>query len=436
LIECCWEGRIVGEDAINRVIARLRQLAAAIGADSFQVETIRGVGYRLVERGASADPVLTSRLPRRWVLAASGAVVAAAAAGVWIVGREPAHQPSNQALEYYRRGIETRGQASLELSERGAALFREATRIDPQFADAWGALAWTYRGLLEYGPRPDSARLHALSRAAAARALELDKDNVEAQAALLLLKPFYGNWQEIEEGCRRLLRRHPGNSIVEYNLGCTLVQVGRWRDGIPWLRAVSERERFWPLPHIILVQALLSIGKVQEAEDLIEDGMRRFPKRKDYWQHKVRYLTLSGRLPEALAFANDAMNRPSYGAEPVIDFETMVVETLAHGSAAERTTALRKVTESARKVPAFLPTAITTAAILGDLDTSFAMFDGYFFGRGPWAAGRQERALTSFLFIPSTKALRKDLRFARLLHETGLERYWEHTGSIPDFRRA
>ncbi|MBB5707651.1 winged helix-turn-helix domain-containing protein [Sphingopyxis panaciterrulae] len=49
LTERCWEGRIVGEDAINRVLSRLRRVAEGIGEDSFRIETITKVGYRLVE---------------------------------------------------------------------------------------------------------------------------------------------------------------------------------------------------------------------------------------------------------------------------------------------------------------------------------------------------------------------------------------------------
>src|SRR5690349_21154630 len=35
LVERCWDGRIVSEDAINRAIFRLRQVASSIGAGSF-----------------------------------------------------------------------------------------------------------------------------------------------------------------------------------------------------------------------------------------------------------------------------------------------------------------------------------------------------------------------------------------------------------------
>src|SRR5580765_1541001 len=45
LIRDCWNGRIVGDDAINRCIVQLRRLAERV--DGFGVETIPRVGYRL-----------------------------------------------------------------------------------------------------------------------------------------------------------------------------------------------------------------------------------------------------------------------------------------------------------------------------------------------------------------------------------------------------
>ena len=48
LVRQCWEGRIVGDDAINRVIARLRKLTKDHGKGALQIETINKVGYRLI----------------------------------------------------------------------------------------------------------------------------------------------------------------------------------------------------------------------------------------------------------------------------------------------------------------------------------------------------------------------------------------------------
>ena len=55
LIARCWGGRMVGDDAINRAIGRLRRLARADRGASFVIETIARVGYRLRETdGAGA----------------------------------------------------------------------------------------------------------------------------------------------------------------------------------------------------------------------------------------------------------------------------------------------------------------------------------------------------------------------------------------------
>lgn len=57
LIRLCWRGTIVGEDAINRTISLLRRISEGIGRESFRIETIPRVGYRLVlARGDPAKP--------------------------------------------------------------------------------------------------------------------------------------------------------------------------------------------------------------------------------------------------------------------------------------------------------------------------------------------------------------------------------------------
>lgn len=50
LIEQCWDGRIVGDDALNRCILALRHLAKEFTPEPFAIETVPRVGYSLVER--------------------------------------------------------------------------------------------------------------------------------------------------------------------------------------------------------------------------------------------------------------------------------------------------------------------------------------------------------------------------------------------------
>src|SRR5829696_7193106 len=84
LIDRCWDGRIVSDDAINRVLSRIRQIANGIGGGSFAMETIARVGYRLnrASEGANVDlsapplPKTSSLSRRRLVIGASFAAVA------------------------------------------------------------------------------------------------------------------------------------------------------------------------------------------------------------------------------------------------------------------------------------------------------------------------------------------------------------------------
>lgn len=78
LVDRCWEGRIVGDDSINRVIGRLRKLAQEHGTDCFRIETIARVGYRLIGTVDMVEPCATAAAPLvAWVQAPLPARIAA-----------------------------------------------------------------------------------------------------------------------------------------------------------------------------------------------------------------------------------------------------------------------------------------------------------------------------------------------------------------------
>ncbi len=99
LIRRCWDGRVVGEAAINRCMSRLRALAdRGDGSRSFSVETIARVGYRLqAESSGEALPEVAPDQPRTKRIAplaiaalAMAAIVAVVALGYRFVSRAPA----------------------------------------------------------------------------------------------------------------------------------------------------------------------------------------------------------------------------------------------------------------------------------------------------------------------------------------------------------
>ena len=122
LVDRCWGGRIVGDDAVNNAIVKVRALAGLSEQPAFEIETIPRVGYRLRQpqgKTAAATPVHAVSLPVplrrstwRWIaLGIAGIAIAAglvAALYLWL-RPEPewvvveSHQPfiSTPAIERY-----------------------------------------------------------------------------------------------------------------------------------------------------------------------------------------------------------------------------------------------------------------------------------------------------------------------------------------------
>ena len=78
LVDRCWDGRIVGQDVINRCASILRRLASECG--EFEIQTVPRGGYRLVE-SMPARPIPAKLAARRispWILCGAVAVIIAA----------------------------------------------------------------------------------------------------------------------------------------------------------------------------------------------------------------------------------------------------------------------------------------------------------------------------------------------------------------------
>src|SRR5690349_11749251 len=149
LIDACWAGRVVGEDAINRCIGRVRRLAETHGG--FAVETIARVGYRLtVTVGAAvptepAAPAPTVSAPPPALKSRTrltvGLVVAALIVGVAVyIGIA-----QTRSREHAQRTLLLTKIAELVGKDQYGAAFelarplsRDATLLaNPTFADLW-----------------------------------------------------------------------------------------------------------------------------------------------------------------------------------------------------------------------------------------------------------------------------------------------------------
>ncbi|HKR24018.1 MAG TPA: tetratricopeptide repeat protein, partial [Allosphingosinicella sp.] len=354
--------------------------------------------------------------------------------------KDDAHEPAPAALALYRRGQEAQRQGLREQNRQAVAYFRQAVEVDPLYAEAWGALALGYGQFVAAASDAEVGRLAEWSRSAARRALALDPDNADAQAALALIGPIYRNWAAMEADCRRLLVRHPNHWFVNLQLGRVLAEVGRWREALQCARDLIRIDAFIPIGHVRLALALWATGRLQEAETALDGALVRWPGHWAIWFTRFDFLLYNGRPAEARAFAAQAEGRPygmPDGTYPAIIAAARAVETRAPADIEAGLGAyLAMVARSSAQTPSALP----LPAILGRIDTAFALLDNYYFQEGPLAARRRPRAVaaprctTANLFRDPESALHSDPRFGRMLERIGLERHWRATGTRPDYR--
>ncbi|HEX8194213.1 MAG TPA: winged helix-turn-helix domain-containing protein [Allosphingosinicella sp.] len=445
LIEACWGGRIVGDDAINRAIGRIRRVAEG-GGGAFKVETINKVGYRLLRPNgpaAGAVSVEGPRIGRRGLMVGGAAAAAFALGGSawWMAPRGAAGgaELSLEARSLVERGVEASRLGNAESTAQAVGFLEEAVRLAPGSARAWGALALAHgagQHFLHDGAAGEALRR---SQAAAARALELDPEEAGGHAARALALPTYGNWHAAEQAMRRVLAIDPMQFESRLSLARLLANVGRTGAAVAMLEPLARAAELQPIVQYFLAFLCWQAGRTSESDRLLERAVTRWPRNYAVWFTRFWQLAHSGRADRALAMAAQAAQRPI--GIPEWNFE--LIETSARAlmtrAPADAAAAVAANVEAARRGAGFAENAIEVAAALGAVGRTYEVAQAYYFGRGFQVAGsrysaqqgsftRPARRETKLLFSPSTEAMRRDSRFAPLVREIGLADYWRTSG--------
>ena len=336
--------------------------------------------------------------------------------------------PNPRSLDVYWEGrrlpatADTRGQI--------IGLYTDATEIDPDFADAWSALAFAKAVAARWdeGAAP-YAELAEQVRIAAARALALDPASTGARLALSVLEPL-ASYRLREQYLNEALDIGRNDPEVLRQNGEFAYSVGRLRESAS---LVAQCWRVDPLnPHTVEMRArsLFETGARTEAFETFAIGRRRWP---DIWWFLFEPMLLT-------AFGGDWPTYDSLVAEKAPNAPQLALARHVGNSLRSPTDAVRQQTLKLAEMGIEAnggvdPSVLVFLDGLGSRDPLFALVERSSYPYMFAADGRHrdgEGFASGIIFGSANRSMRTDPRFVRLCGKLGLCDYWVETGRWPD----
>lgn len=471
LIQKCWDGRIVGEDAINRVIGKLRRAADGAASGAFRIETVARVGYRLSlgnsstpHPGTTASADLTIDLVRpaprlpAWLLGTALALVGGTAALIYVEKPWQRHDAGSDQVVHSTAvaspmppavaDLETRGLSAVfentpEQTAEGVGYLRQANALAPHEAPVWGSLAMSYVLSLGWASPAERPAIETRVRDAAAHALTIDPRESRSAAALVSLEPTFGHWQAKGDAIR-LAQQHarPDNGPLLYQEVQLLMAVGRFRDALNRIALLNKFSPLIPWIQATRVDALAATGKLEDADRVAKDALAIWPRDRLTWFTNFDLAAYNGEPQRALAMAADRANWPKNTQPDEILLAKRTVEAMMSHKSADADQVLVAFRSSMPRGQAYAERAMRAAAALGRPREALAIARVLYLSRLPDSPRgttlpyiglneASERPTVS-LFLPPAQTMWTDPGFLSLLSNIGLADYWRRTGP-PDF---
>jgi DNA-binding winged helix-turn-helix (wHTH) protein len=448
LFDRVWGGVIVGDDSLNRAIAKVRRIAAEVAPGLFEIETIPRTGYRLTGEivsypdaaaEPSSEPGAKPSMSRRIVIGGVAAAAGLAGIGLWTVR-------SREDRQFH--DLMARGKQTLLYGDplRPASLYlQKAVALRPRDAGAQGLFAYSLARRAEYRDAGEAGSVLLQAERAARAALAIDPNEPNARLALLGLRRSTMDFATTEDRYREVLEAAPDNTFAMRHLWSLLQSVGRSRDSLAMIERAIAIEPLAAANNFPRAQLLWILGRTAEADRMIDQAM-------DYWpEHQfVRFarftiLAFTGRPRAALAMIENPETRPQQYTEEAVALWRISLAALDQPTPSNVAAARRANLEVAKRNPALSNQGFLVLSRLGEVDAAFEIANELFLfrqpvDRGPGPSAKQPMVRSDgwrfapWLFTPPGAAVRADARFKALCDGIGLTDYWEKQGIKPDYQ--
>ncbi len=303
------------------------------------------------------------------------------------------------------------------------------TQLAPQFAAAWGRLAYLRAFLRFYQPFAERSTSAARVSRDAERALALDAQNLDAMAAQYFVIAPFGSFLEAAAALERL-RQTPGTGDGRRYIGWALRHFGWMREALAVTERAYQLDALDPMSANLVALARMAAGHIAEAIPVFEELVERMPTMSFPVSSLLRAYAFQhdwSSVDRLLALAEQRQLREFQDGLPFIRAK--------RDPSAAHIGAWREGLEAhVRKTGSVDAARLVYAAHLGLVDEAYAAADVARLG----PAGNHDDIMgpdgyrTALLFQASMPELRNDLRFPRLCARLGLVAFWLASDKWPD----
>ncbi len=308
-------------------------------------------------------------------------------------------------------------------------LLEAATQRAPNFAEAWGRLAYVRMWARFFQPFAERAAFTALVASEAERALALDPQNLDALNAQYFNLPPFGSFIASDAAMQRV-SRVPGRGEGKVYIAYHARTIGRIREFAAFTEETFASDPLNPMMMMMTSTARLANGQLAEAITLLEELVARVP--------GMMYPVAS--LLRAFAQLNDwaAVDRLLAPAANMAgrEFEDGLNFVRAkRNPTAENIGTIRDALEAyVAKTGSVDVTRLVYAAHLGLTDDVYRIVEGAHLGPKGTADDvvGPDAYRTGMLFWKGMPEIRNDPRFVQLCARLGLVEFWLATQKWPD----
>ncbi len=315
------------------------------------------------------------------------------------------------AYRLYLEGRHFWNQRTVEGLRESARRYRAAVDLDPGYALAWSGLADSYLMLYGWGIET-AATAEPVARAAAQRAIDLDKSLAEPHATLGYLQTLYDrDWAGAEASFLKSLELNENYSSAHHWYAFYLVTVGKTDAALESILRARQSEPLSPIINSEICAFYNGVGRHDEAIEAVQVALLWNPdffslkscltkayalagdidRARETW-HDVEAIFAGIDMPVAEGWVGLALPLMGYEAEAAALYDRLVAKS-----------------QEGYVMPGIIG---MVAAANGDYDRAFLHFN----------ESLEERSLIlSWLRGPLVAGMRDDPRYSELMEKAGLQ---------------